>query len=58
MATAVALLLLVMQTIRQSDEEYANAIVDVTKNNYTTMLWCYTRDNLSFIHLCCYSRYT
>jgi len=28
--------------------EYANTIVNVTNSNYTTMLWCYTRDNSSF----------
>jgi len=32
--------------------EYANIIVDVTNSHCTTMLGCYTRDNLSFIHLC------
>jgi len=46
-----------MQTIRRS-VGYANTIVDVTNSNYTTMLRCYTRDNLLFIHLCCSSCYT
>jgi len=46
-----------MQTIRRS-VEYANTIVDVTNTNYTTMLRCYTRDNLSLINLCCSTRYT
>jgi len=33
-------------------------IIDVTNsNNYTTMLRCYTRDNLSFIHLCYSKRF-
>ena len=37
-----------MQTIRRS-VKCANNIVDVKNSNYTTMLWCYTRDNLSFM---------
>jgi len=44
-----------MQTTRRS-VEYANTIVDVINNNYTTMLWCCTPDNLSFINLCCSRR--
>jgi len=46
-----------MQTIRRS-VEYANTIVDVTDGNCTTIVRCYTRDNLSFVHLRCYMRYT
>jgi len=38
--------------------EYANTIVDVTTSNCTTVLRFYTRDNLSYIHLCCSRRYT
>jgi len=41
-----------MQTIKRS-VEYTNDIVDVTNSDYTTMLWCYTWIDLSFIHLCC-----
>jgi len=45
-----------MQTMRRS-VEYANTFADVTTNsNYTTMLRCCTRDDLSFIHLCCSRR--
>jgi len=39
-----------MQTIRRS-VEYANAIVDFTNSNYTTMLPCCTGDNFSFMLL-------
>jgi len=42
-----------MQTMK-----YANTTVDVTNSNYTTMLWCYIRDNLWFIHSYCSRRYT
>jgi len=47
-----------MQAIRQI-VEYPNSIVDVTNSNCIIMLlpWCYTRDNLSLIHLCCSRRY-
>ena len=38
--------------------EYANIIVGVTNSAYTNMLRRYTRDNLSFIHLCCSRSYT
>jgi len=38
-----------MQKIRRS-MEYANATADVTNSNYKTMLRCYTRENLPFIH--------
>ena len=41
-----------------SAHEYENTIVDVTNSNYTAILRCYTRHNLSFIHLCCSRRYT
>jgi len=27
--------------------QYANSIVDVTNSNYTTVLRCYTRDNVA-----------
>jgi len=37
--------------------EYANAIVDVIKSDYTTMLQCYTWVDWSFIHLSCSRRY-
>jgi len=37
-----------MQTIRRI-VEYANTIGDVTNSNNTTMLRCYTGNNLSFI---------
>jgi len=45
-----------MQRIRSV--ENVNTIVDVTNNNYTTMLRCYARDNFSSIYLCCSRRYT
>jgi len=44
-----------MQAIRRSVKN-ANTNGDVTNSNCTTMPRCYSRDNLTFIDLCCSRR--